>query len=86
MGFENSDLLLHKLTRKLGLPLDQFIRDGKLPDDIAANMARNCESCAAPARCESFVSEQPETIAAPPSFCVNCRLLTFLGKTLCSNS
>jgi hypothetical protein len=82
MGCEKTDVLLHKLTQKLGLPLDEVVAKGQLPKNIAAKMAQNCKTCAAPMRCESFLATQPDTITAPPSFCVNCRLLTFLSKSL----
>lgn len=82
MGFEKTDLQLQKLSRKLGLPLDEMVAKGKLPQDIAAKMAENCKSCAEPARCDSFLALQPDKIEAPPSFCVNCRLLTFLSKAI----
>jgi hypothetical protein len=86
MGFEKTDVLLQNLTRKLGLPLDEIVSKGKLPPDIAAKMGQNCKNCTSPARCEDFLAVQPDTIAAPPSFCVNCRLLTFLSKNLPTDS
>jgi hypothetical protein len=49
-------------------------------------MGQNCKNCTSPARCEDFLAVQPDTIAAPPSFCVNCRLLTFLSKNLPTDS
>ncbi len=86
MGLENTDVLLQNLTRKLGLPLDEIVSKGKLPPDIAAKMGQNCKSCAAPARCDHFLAVQPDRIAAPPSFCMNCRFLTFLSKNLPTES
>ena len=81
-GIAETDLLLYQLSKKLGLPLDEIVAKGQLPEEIAAKMAVNCKGCAAPARCQSFLVAQPDTIEAPPSFCVNSRLLTFLSKTL----
>lgn len=75
-------LLLHQLTEKLGLPLANVVADGRLPEQIATKMTDNCKTCASPSKCQSFLEARPGKLAAPPSFCVNCRLLTFLGKTL----
>lgn len=82
MGFEKSDLQLHKLANKLGLSLDEIVAKGQLPKAVAAKMATNCKSCALPERCENHLAALPERIKAAPSFCVNCRMLSFLSKAL----
>jgi hypothetical protein len=82
MSTETTKQLLHKLAKNLGLPLDEIVANGQLPEDIAKKMATNCEKCTAPTRCENFLIAQPDKIETPPSFCVNCRLLTFLSKSI----
>ncbi|MGO4908103.1 DUF6455 family protein [Pseudorhodobacter sp. W20_MBD10_FR17] len=86
MGTETTDRVLHKLAHKLGLPLDEIVAKGQLPEDVAEKMAKNCKNCAAPTRCETFLIAKPDKIETPPNFCVNCRLLTFLSKSLPNQS
>lgn len=86
MGIETTERLLHKLAHKLGLPLDEIVANGQLPENVAQKMTTNCESCTVPTRCETFLIAQPDKIETPPSFCVNCRLLTFLSKSLPNQS
>lgn len=74
--------LLRQLAEKMGLPLSDLVANGTLPNQIAAQMDKNCTACPDPATCKAFLTQNPGTIERAPSFCVNGRLLTFLGKTL----
>ncbi|WP_155947208.1 DUF6455 family protein [Pseudorhodobacter ferrugineus] len=74
--------LLRQLSEKLGLPLPDLVANGLLPDQIAAQMDKNCAACPDPAKCADFLADRPDRIEKPPAFCVNGRLLTFLSKTL----
>lgn len=77
----DTTLLLRKLSEKLGQSLPDLVANGMLPDQIAAQMDKNCMSCPDPAKCERFLTAHPGRVERPPSFCVNGRLLMFLSKT-----
>lgn len=74
--------LLSELTEKLGLPLPEMVGRGLIPAKVAAQMEQNCSACPNPAKCQSYLAAQSGKLDAPPHFCVNVRLLTFLSKTL----
>jgi hypothetical protein len=74
--------LLYQLSKRMGLNLDTLIARGLMPEQVAAQMADKCTACPDPAGCQAFLDKSPEKITAPPSHCVNIRLLTFLNKSL----
>jgi hypothetical protein len=82
MGSEgNSDLhfwITRGMARRLGINLNEALRDGVLTRADLAEMVARCRTCSGAQGCVAYLSENPERAEAAPDWCRNARMLNEL--------
>jgi hypothetical protein len=69
---------MHRMARAMGVSIGQAVRDGDLSAEASVRMACHCEACGEAATCRKILRAAGTEIAAPPAFCANRSILTWL--------
>ena len=72
--------LTRSVARVTGVNLSSAMVEGALELDDYVNMVERCEGCAFRTLCETWLAQQADWPAAPPSFCAHGEILTNLRR------
>lgn len=80
-GEGNFDLhfwIMRGMARRLGINLNDALRDGVVSRADLAEMVVRCRSCTGAQGCLAFLSEQPNRAGTAPDWCRNAQVLSEL--------
>jgi len=72
--------LTRSVARVTGVNLSSAMSAGALHLDDYVDMVERCQGCAFRTMCESWLAQQADLPAAPPSFCAHVDILNTLRR------